>query len=76
MESEAMPMDYKDEFLREVNDTFVARVEEQSIRPGVEVWPGEDDDAEWVASHERRTQAVVCNTPEYKDTPFCGTGYH
>jgi hypothetical protein len=66
----------KEEFLTEVNDYLEARIEEQGMRPRIEVCPADDDYARWVAYHEAKDRAVICSTPEYKDTPFCGTGCH
>ena len=66
----------KEEFLTEVNGNLEARIEEQGMRPHIEVWPADDEYARWVAYHEAKDRAVICNTPEYKDTPFCGTGCH
>jgi hypothetical protein len=66
----------KEEFLTAVNDNLEARIEDQGIRPRIEVCPADDEYARWVAYHEAKDRAVICQTPEYRDTPFCGTGCH
>jgi hypothetical protein len=42
-------------------------------RPFVEVWP-DDDFADWVSAHSDRTRNIICRTPEFKATPYCGAG--
>jgi hypothetical protein len=66
----------KKDFLTKLSSNLDERIEEQEMRPRIEVWPGDDDFAHWVAYHEAKERAVICSTPEYKDTPFCGTGCH
>jgi hypothetical protein len=66
----------KEEFFTAVNDNLDARIEEQGIRPRIEVCPPDDEYARWVACHEAKDRTVICQTPEYRDTPFCGTGCH
>lgn len=66
----------KDDFVSNINDGFTERTEDLDLRPTMEVWPAEDDFGHWVAFHEAKERAVICNTPEYKDTPFCGSGSH
>lgn len=51
------------------------RFEGQFGRSGVEVWPGDEDDM-WVMRHTDPTRAVICATPEFASTPFCGVGQH
>lgn len=69
-------MAIKTEFEKKIKDTVGDRIENQGMRPEIEVRPVEDDFGHWVASKEARERAVICNSPEYKDTPFCGTGHH
>ena len=69
-------MDIKEEFTKKVKDNLEDRIENSAMRPTMEVWPGEDDFAHWVAYHKAKDRAVICNSPEYKDTPFCGGGSH
>jgi len=57
----------REEFLTEVNDNLDARIEEQGMRPNIEVWPVDDEFARWVAYHEAKERAVICSTPEFKD---------
>ena len=66
----------REEFLNEVENNLDDRIDEQEVRPHVEVWPADDEYARWVAFHEAKERAVICTAPEYKDTPFCGTGCH
>ena len=67
---------FKREFVDNINARIADREKERDLRPDIEVWPGFDDFAEWAASHERRERAVICSTPEFRQTPYCGTGYH
>ena len=71
-----MKMDIKTQFEKKIKDGICDRIEGHGSRPYIEVWPAEDDFGHWVASKERRVRGVICNTPEHKDTPYCGTGYH
>jgi hypothetical protein len=68
--------EFKKDFNMQLRERLNERIESQNSRPSVEVWPFEDDFGHWTASHENQARAVICETPEYKDTPFCGTGYH
>jgi len=69
-------MSVREEFLDDIKNMLKARIEERDMRPLIEAVPGEDDFAEWLACHERANQTVICTTPELRDTPFCGTGFH
>ncbi len=69
-------MSVREDFNETINQDFSNRVESQGNRPGVEVWPQEEDFGRWVASHEDRVRSVICESPEFKDAPFCGRGYH
>jgi len=69
-------MSIKEEFLGNIVGNLGDRIESQGVRPTVEVWPEEDDFGRWVASHRDPVLGVVCNTPEYRDLPFCGRGVH
>jgi len=69
-------MGFKEEFLDAVKAGLNKRMAGLSLRPSVEVWPEDDDDALWVSSHKNRVRTVICDTPEFRDTPFCGVGYH
>jgi hypothetical protein len=62
----------KEEDLKESEET---RFENQVSRPGIEIWP-DDDDAMWILRHSDPVRDVVCSTPEFGDSPFCGTGHH
>ncbi len=67
---------FTNEFTEKIKERLADRENERNLRPDIEVWPGSDDFAEWVASHERRERAVICKTPEYQNTPYCGGGSH
>ncbi|AFM24015.1 hypothetical protein [Desulfomonile tiedjei] len=67
---------FKRDFVDNIRDTADARANEQNVRPQMEVWPFEDDWGHWVLSHEDPARSVVCNTPEFKDSPYCGHGVH
>ncbi len=69
-------MSVRHDFNDMVKEDLDNRVECQGNRPGVEVWPQEEDFGRWVASHEDRVRTVICESPEFKDSPFCGSGYH
>jgi hypothetical protein len=51
------------------------RFNEQLARPGVEVWP-DDEFALWIMRHSDPARSVICSTPEFANTPFCGVGQH
>jgi hypothetical protein len=68
-------MSYKrhmDDFAEESKE---ARFENQFSRPGIEIWP-DDEDALWIMRHTDPARAVICRTPEFSNTPFCGVGMH
>lgn len=67
---------FKQDFVNSIRDTDEARANELNVRPQMEVWPFEDDWGHWVLSHEDPTRSVICNTPEFKDSPYCGHGVH
>jgi len=69
-------MSFKEEFVDAVNESLSSRAEELSLRPNVEIWPEDDEDALWVSSHQNRIRTIICDTPEFRDTPFCGAGFH
>jgi hypothetical protein len=69
-------MSAKEDFVMAIKEGFGERIELQETRPNIEVWPEEDDFGKWVASHEHKVRTVLCGTTEFKDTPFCGRGYH
>jgi hypothetical protein len=58
-----------------LNEDPESRYDNQFSRPGVEVWT-DDDDAMWILSHNDPARSVICSTPEFMDSPFCGTGFH
>ncbi|MGC8658399.1 MAG: hypothetical protein ACP5U1_04935 [Desulfomonilaceae bacterium] len=64
------------EFVGNINEGVGQRIENQNYRPNIEVWPEEDDFGRWVASHQDRVRSVICNSPEFADSPFCGRGAH
>ncbi|HMK33901.1 MAG TPA: hypothetical protein VK463_02460 [Desulfomonilaceae bacterium] len=68
--------EFKREFTNDIEVQLSDRIEERSVRPHVEVWPFDDEDAQWYASHSDKSRAVICNTPEFRDLPFCGSGFH
>jgi len=68
-------MSYKrhmEDYLEESHET---RFENQVSRPSIEIWP-DDDDAMWVLKHSNPAKDIICSTPEFSDSPFCGTGHH
>lgn len=69
-------MSIKKEFVDDIKFATGSRTDDLDMRPSIELWPGEDDFAEWLACHEASRRTVICNTPEFRDTPFCGTGFH
>ncbi len=67
---------FDEDFVRNIDVNLRDRIDNEGMRPTVEVWPADDDFARWVASKEAKARAVICTTPEFKDTPFCGSGCH
>ncbi len=63
---------YMEEYIAESEE---ARFGNQFSRPGVEIWP-DDEDAQWVMRHTDPARAIICSTPEFGDSPFCGIGQH
>jgi hypothetical protein len=72
--AEDVLMSIKEDLLKSISGDLDRRNEERDMRPLVEVWP--DDFDMWVASHEHKDRSVICNTPEFENTAFCGLGYH
>ncbi len=67
-------MGFKEEFLSNIKNSQSERFENASNRPLIEVW--QDDDSDWIASHEDQVRRVLCMTPEFESSPFCGKGLH
>jgi len=67
-------MGYATEFIGEVKETIDDRLEDDEDRPRIEVFPDEFD--LWVAAHEDHVRAIICGTPEFAASPFCGPGLH
>lgn len=67
-------MSFKTEMMDEIRDGQAARLSNGNERPSVEVWP-DDDFGDWVSAHEDRARNIVCHTPEFAATPYCGVGY-
>jgi len=57
--------------LVETNDV---RMNDETLRPKVEIWP--DEWSDWIASHETGRKNLICNLPAMKASPFCSLGYH
>jgi hypothetical protein len=68
-------MSYKKHMAEYLNESKEDRLAQQFARPGIEVWPY-DDDALWVLRHSDPARSVICSTREFADSPFCGTGSH
>ncbi len=68
-------MSYKRHLEEYLNASSETRFENLGSRPGIEIWP-DDEDAMWVLRHSDPGRCVICRTPEFRDTPFCGTGHH
>jgi hypothetical protein len=67
-------MSFKTEMMDGIRDTEGFRIKNGNDRPFIEVWP-DDEFAEWVSSHTDKARNIICNTPEFKATPYCGVGY-
>ncbi len=67
-------MSFKKKFLSDIKKTESQRFKNSGNRPVIEIWP--DDDSDWVMSHEDQVRQVLCATPEFESTPFCGKGLH
>lgn len=68
-------MSYSKHMRDYLDESVQSRFENQHSRPTMEVWP-DDDDAMWVMRHSDSARAVICATPEFGDSPFCGVGSH
>ncbi len=69
-------MSIRDDFTNDVKSGAGDRIESASYRPNIEVWPEEDDFGKWVASHQDKVRMVICASPEFADSPYCGRGHH
>lgn len=67
-------MSFKQEMMDEISDGQELRFANGNDRPSVEVWP-EDDFADWVSAHSDRARNIICHTPEFRASPYCGAGY-
>jgi hypothetical protein len=63
-------MSTKDEFMEEIKN-----IGKRDNRPFIEVWP-DDEFADWVSRHTDKVRNVICHTPEFSATPYCGVGYN
>ena len=62
--------------VKDVKKTSDLWINEMNTRPRLEIWPADDDWGQWVASHEKRAMSELCENAVFKDSPFCGPGYH
>jgi hypothetical protein len=62
--------------MKVLTDTNDVRIQEESTRPRVEVWPDEDGWDLWVLSHDSSRRSLLCNLPSMRATPFCALGIH
>ncbi|MEW6531350.1 MAG: hypothetical protein AB1473_10960 [Thermodesulfobacteriota bacterium] len=67
-------MSLKSDFEQSLITSLDERIAEQGSRPVIEFLP--DDFDLWVASHEDKVRTVLCSTPEFESTPYCGSGSH
>jgi len=71
--------DYEDFFngdhMRSLVETNDIRIEEEMIRPRIEVWPY-DEWQQWVSSHEEGRRSIICTLSSMKASPYCAIGYH
>jgi hypothetical protein len=74
--SEYLGLGFGRDFTNQISELLNFRDEELMVRPNVEVWPFEDEFGLWKLSHRDPSRAVVCGTPEFKDSPYCGLGVH
>ncbi len=65
-----------EEFEQEVVDGLEARMTGKKDRPDADDWSEDEDYSDWVATHGDQIRTIICNTPEFKDSPFCGPGPH
>jgi len=68
-------MSIRSDLMSALNENKESRLEDRDHRPMVEVWP-DDEFGFWVSQHQDRSRHIICNTPEFMDTPFCGVGFH
>jgi len=72
--------DYEDfdcsESLRFLTETDDVRIEEEMIRPRVEIWPDDFEWQQWVSQHDDARRSMLCLLPSMKASPFCAYGYH
>ncbi|MBI5568553.1 MAG: hypothetical protein HY914_01260 [Desulfomonile tiedjei] len=65
-----------EDFEQEVVDGLEAQMIGEKNRPTVEGWSEDEDYSDWVATHGDQIRTIICNTPEFRDSPFCGPGLH
>jgi hypothetical protein len=68
-------MSFKKDIMDKIRDGEGHRAKDEADRPFMEVWP-DDEFAEWVSGHEDRVRNIICNTPEFRATPYCGVGFN
>jgi hypothetical protein len=66
----------KKTFLDVLSNSQEERFDNKLTRPEIELWPYDDEFGQWVASHQNKARVIICNTPEFRDTPYCGSGLH
>jgi hypothetical protein len=62
--------------MKVLTDTDLAQVEEEAVRPRVEVWPDDVSRQEWIASHEPSRKNLICGLESMRSTQYCAMGYH
>ena len=61
------------DFKKKIKDLLSSRIEEQDTLPRNDAG-GLDDFRQWISEHSDQATGVICDTPEFKDMPFCGSG--
>ncbi len=68
-------MSFRKDIMDTNRDGEGQRAKDEGDPPFMEVWP-DDEFAEWVSAHGDRAGNIICHTPEFRATPYCGVGYN
>jgi hypothetical protein len=74
------PDEYEDfsnsDYMQLLVETNDVRMEEELIRPRVEIWADDFEWQQWVSLHEQRHRSLICHLPSMRASPFCALGLH
>jgi hypothetical protein len=64
------------DYMRVLTETNDVRIEEELMRPRVEIWADDFEWQQWASRHQQRRGGLTCHLTSMRSSPFCAFGYH